>query len=242
MNETSSRIVSAGWIHYTLKKERRVIMTIILQHKIIMSAVLLFFIVAIMIQILLSRFYSLLILETENMATTKIPLLCQCKRKFTNTYRMNNGILNVPVFVERFLNRVRMGKLKVSSWRHLSGQLILLSVFTAGLGACLGIVQGSTIGEILPFYIVSMFGLYVYFAVSGAVDINEKKEVLKTNLIDYLENHMGNKLDELEESFKKLDAHEIAVPENYKKAPCSDTVRKRTPTAELEELLREFLA
>ena len=87
-----------------------------------------------------------------------------------------------------------------------------------------------------------MFGLYVYFAVSGAVDINEKKEVLKTNLIDYLENHMGNKLDELEESFKKLDAHEMAVPENYKKAPCSDTVRKRTPTAELEELLREFLA
>ena len=75
MNETSSRIVSAGWIHYTLKKERRDIMTIILQHKIIMSAVLLFFIVAIMIQILLSRFYSLLILETENIATTKIPLL-----------------------------------------------------------------------------------------------------------------------------------------------------------------------
>ena len=93
-----------------------------------MSAVLLFFIVAIMIQILLSRFYSLLILETENMATTKVPLLCHCKRKFTNSYRLNNGMLNVPVFVERFLNRIRMGKLKVSSWGHLSGQLILFSV------------------------------------------------------------------------------------------------------------------
>ena len=148
----------------------------------------------------------------------------------------------LKVFVERFLNRVRMGKLKVSAWRHLSGQLILLSVFTAGLGACLGIVQGSTIGEILPFYIVSMFGLYVYFAISGAVDINEKKEILKTNLIDYMENHMGNKLDELEESFKKLDSHEMISLEKHKNAPCSDTIRKRTPTAELEELLREFLA
>lgn len=217
-------------------------MTIILQHKIIMSAVLLFFIVAILIQVLLSRFYSLLILETENMATTKVPLLCHCKRKYSNAYRLNNGILNVPVFVERFLNKVRMGKIKVSTWRHLSGQLILLSVFTAGLGACLGIIQGSTLGEILPFYIVSMFGLYIYFAVSGAVDINEKKEVLKTNLIDYLENHMGNKLDELEESFRKLDSFETANTEILKKGPCSDTVRKRTPTAELEELLREFLA
>ena len=82
----------------------------------------------------------------------------------------------------------------------------------------------------------------IYFAVSGAVYINEKKEVLKTNLIDYLENHMGNKLDELEESFRKLDSFEMPNTENLKKGPCSDTVRKRTPTAELEELLREFLA
>lgn len=242
MLESLRSIVSKKGIQYTLKKERRDSMTIILQHKIIMSAVLLFFIVAIMIQVLLSRFYSLLILETENMATTKVPLLCHCKRKYSNAYRLNNGILNVPVFVERFLNKVRMGKIKVSTWSHLSGQLILFSVFTAGLGACLGIIQGSTLGEILPFYIVSMFGLYIYFAVSGAVDINEKKEVLKTNLIDYLENHMGNKLDELEESFRKLDSFEMPNTENLKKGPCSDTVRKRTPTAELEELLREFLA
>ena len=53
---------------------------------------------------------------------------------------------------------------------------------------------------------------------------------------------MGNKLDELEESFKKLDSFEIPIKDNLKKAPCSDTVKKRTPTAELEELLREFLA
>ena len=242
MNGASSYIVSKKGIQYTLKKERRDSMTIILQHKIIMSAVLLFFVAAIMIQVLLSRFYTLLILETENMATTKVPLLCHCKRKYSNAYRLNNGILNVPVFVERFLNKVRMGKLRVTAWKHLSGQLILLSVFTAGLGACLGIVRGNTLGEILPFYIVSMFGLYFYFAISGAVDVNEKKEVLKTNLIDYLENHMGNKLEELEESFRKLDSHEMQSTEGMKKAPCSDTVRKRTQTAELEELLREFLA
>ena len=242
MHEAPPYIVSKKGIQYTLKKERRDYMTIILQHKIIMSAVLLFFIAAIMIQVLIGRFYALLILETENMATTKVPLLCHCKRKYSNAYRLNNGMLNVPVFVERFLNKVRMGKLKVTAWRHLSGQLILLSVFTAGFGACVGIVQGSTLGEILPFYIVSMFGLYFYFAISGAMDINEKKEVLKTNLTDYLENHMGNKLDELEESFRKLDAFDAPMPEMAKKAPCSDTVRKRMPTAELEELLREFLA
>lgn len=217
-------------------------MTIILQHKIIMSVVFILFIAAIILQILISRYYSILIQETENMATTRVPILCQCKRKFSNSYRLNNGILNVPVFVERYLNKIRLGKIRISTWKHISGQLILFSVFTAGLGACLGIIQGSTLGEILPFYIVSMFGLYFYFAISGAVDINEKKEVLKTNLVDYLENHMGNKLDDLEESIRKLDLEKKQNTNEMKKEPCTNTVGKRAETAELEELLREFLA
>lgn len=217
-------------------------MTIILQHKIIMSVVFILFIAAIVLQILISRYYSILIQETENMATTRVPILCQCKRKYSNSYRLNNGILNVPVFVERYLNKIRLGKIKISTWKHISGQLILFSVFTAGLGACLGIIQGSTLGEILPFYIVSMFGLYFYFAISGAVDISEKKEVLKTNLIDYLENHMGNKLDDLEESIRKLDFEKKQNTNDMKKEPCTNTVGERDETAELEELLREFLA
>ena len=38
-----------------------------------------------------------------------------------------------------------------------------------------------------------------------------------------------------------LEPYEMPNTENSK-IPCSNTVRKRTPTAELEELLREFLA
>ncbi len=216
-------------------------MTIILQHKIIMSAVLLLFIFAIIIQIRMSRYYALLIMETENMATTDIALLCQCKRKFTNSYRMHNGIMNVSVFVEKYLNKIRMGKFRISTWKHLSGQLILLSVLAAGMGACLGIIQGSTFGEIIPFYIVSMFGLYFYFAISGALDITEKREILKTNLIDYLENHMGNKLEDLEESIKKLEYEQDEPVMSFREEK-RDSLVKRKETAELEELLREFLA
>lgn len=215
-------------------------MTIILQHKIIMSVVLILFVLATMIQIILSRYYSLLIIETENMSTTEVAILCQCKRKFTNSYRLHNGILNVSVFVEKYLNKIRMGKLKVTTWKHISGQLILLSVFTAGVGACHGIIRGSTLGEILPFYIVSMFGLYFYFAISGAVDVEEKREILKTNLLDYLENHMGNKLEDLEDSIKKLEEEE-GIAKDMKKEARIIVEEKKKETAELEELLREFL-
>ncbi|MBS7303607.1 MAG: hypothetical protein KIG50_05680 [Lachnospiraceae bacterium] len=217
-------------------------MNIILQHKIIMSVVLVLFFSGTIIQLLLSHFFSVLISETENMAVTEVTLLCQCKRKFSNCYRLHNGILNVPVFVEKFLNKIKMGRFTVLTWKHISGQLILLSVFTAGLGACQGIIEGNTLGEILPFYIISMFDLYLYFAISGFVDITEKKRVLKINLVDYLENHMGNKIEDLEESIRKLEEPKENAKFESKREYNDAVLRNKSDKAELEELLREFLA
>lgn len=217
-------------------------MDIILQHKIIMSVVFVLFLAGVIIQLLLSHFYSVLIMETDNMATTEVPLLCQCKRKFSNSFRMHNGVMNVPVFVEKYLSKIKMGKFSVSTWKHLSGQLILLSVFAAGLGACKGIIDGKTLGEVLPFYIISMFDLYFYFAISGFVDIEEKKRVLMTNLVDYLENRMGNKLEELELSIKHLEDVENTFSQSSKEEQKDSFLQNKNDKAELEELLREFLA
>lgn len=217
-------------------------MTSILQHKIIMSVVFVLFLAGTIIQLLLSHFYNVLITETENMTTTEVPLLYQCKRKFSNCYRLHNGVLNVPVFVEKYLNKIKMGKFMVSTWKHLSGQFILLSVFAAGIGACKEIIDGKTLGEILPFYILSMFSLYIYFAISGFVDIEGKNKILKINLVDYLENHMGNKIEDLEISLRHLEETEKGFPEEAKEEFKEAILRNRSEKAELEELLREFLA
>lgn len=217
-------------------------MFIILQHRIIMSVVLILFLTGTIIQLALSRFYTALIAETENMTTTEVEILYQCKRKFSNCYRMHNGMLNVPVFVEKYLSKIKMGRLSVTAWKHLSGQVILLSILAAGLGACLGIIQGKTLGEILPFYIISMLDLYFYFAVSGFVDLEEKKRVLKINMVDYLENRMGNKLEDLEYSMKRLEDVENPFQQEAKTEFAERKLQNRSDQAELEELLREFLA
>ncbi len=39
-----------------------------------------------------------MIKETENMRATKNKRLKQCKLKFVNCYRLNDGVANVPVF------------------------------------------------------------------------------------------------------------------------------------------------
>ena len=81
------------------------------------------------------------------MATTGNRLLKQCKVKFANCYQLNGGVSNIPVFVDKFLNRLSFGHLSFDAWYHLSGQFMLFSVVFAGVGICKGILDGRMLGE-----------------------------------------------------------------------------------------------
>ncbi len=218
---------------------------------------------SILCQLLLGFSYGKLIQETENMATTTNRLLKQCKLKFTNCYQLH-GVANIPVFVEKFMNKIQFGKLTMTGIKHLSGQFVMLSVFLCGWGACRGIISGKTLGQILPWYVLAIGGVYLYFAVSGLVDVQGKRQTLKINLVDYLENHLVASLSVLEEdklwiepgnriaeSAKQL-SHTSSPEEKETKAGRKQeqkVIRQalipemgQEEAAELEAILREFLA
>lgn len=152
------------------------------------------FFMSLCIRLLLALLYRQMIQETDNMATTKNKLLKQCKLKFTNCYQLNNGVPNVAIFVEKFLNKLSLGPFSFSALYHLSGQLMLLSIVCSGVGVCRSIVAGNMFGEILPFYICSLLGLYLYLSFTTMLDIKGRRKALKINLIDYLENHLSNRM------------------------------------------------
>lgn len=198
------------------------------------------FAAGIVLRILIGILYQHMIKETENMSATTNKVLKQCKLKFANCYRLNNGVSNIPVFVEKFLEKLKIGPFSYRTVYHLSGQLQLLSVFFAGVGACRGIIKGYTLGTVLPFYIVSLFGLYLFFSVSGIADVRGRKRQLKTYLVDYLENHMASRLknDTLQE--EKREAVNVSGEERM--AGQAAELFNRMQERELEELLKEFLA
>jgi hypothetical protein len=155
-------------------------------------------------KLLLHALYQRMIKEADNMATTENKLLKQCKLKFANCYQLNNGVANIPVFVDKFLNRLAIGPISFESMYHMSGQMMMLSIVAAGVGICKCIIDGRLLGEILPFYIVSLLGLYVYFSLSSVLDIKGKKRILKVNLIDYLENHLSARIHVTEQDMEML--------------------------------------
>lgn len=165
------------------------------EEKIVTACMFTLLAVSIFLRILQGLLYQNMIKESDNMASTENKMLKQCKLKFANCYQMSNGVANIPVFVDKFLNRMKWGPFTFETLYHLSGQAMLLSVVSAGAGICRSIMAGRTLGDILPFYIVSFFGLYLYFSISTVVDVKKKKRVLKVNLVDYLENHLSPRID-----------------------------------------------
>ncbi len=159
---------------------------------------------SILIRVGLGLMYLHLIRETDNMASTRSRQLKQCKLKFANCYQLNNGIANVPIFVDKFISRMSLGPISPHLLEHLSGQLMLLSVVSSGVGVCRRIIAGSKFVQILPFYIASMTGLYLFFSISAIVDLKGKRRVLKINLVDYLENHLSGRMEVTREDMEML--------------------------------------
>lgn len=192
--------------------------------------------------------YQNMIKETDNMSATSNKVLKQCKLKFSNCYQLNGGVANVPVFVDKFLNRLQIGPMTFDGYYHLSGQMVLLSVLFSGVGICKGIVQGKMLGQVLPFYIFSFAGLYLFFSVSALADIKAQRRILKTNLVDYLENHMSSKLINIEQDLEVVKPEKKRETKREKVSSAMEEeknvgmgVFSKTQERELEELLREFL-
>ena len=191
---------------------------------------------SIICQIVVGVLYQSMIQETDNMSSTENKLLKQCKLKFANCYELNGCVANIPVFVDKFMNRIKIGFLTLPGLSTFAGQMMLLAILMCGIGVYRRIAEGQYVIQLFPYYIVSLLGLYAYFSISSLVDIKGKREVLKTNIIDYLENHMMSRLKVLPKDHiaREIMGAQLQEPELQRFG--------RKEKQELEQLLQEFLS
>lgn len=164
-------------------------------HSFIMTLTLVFMVIGILYQVAIGVIYQRMIQAADTLSGTDSKLLNQCKERFVNCYKLNGGVANIPVFVDKYINRIRVMGMSISFMKHLSGQLMLAGVFVAGFGVCKGIVEGRRFVDLLPFYIISLFGIYLYLSIMSIVDVPNRRKMLKTNLTDYLENTVAQRLE-----------------------------------------------
>ena len=215
------------------------------QHKNFMIGILALLFCSIICQIAIGVIYHRLIWETEHMSTTTNKSLQQLKLKYSGCCKMNERVSNVSVFVDKYMSRIKFRGVPLSILKHLSGQFMLLAVLVAGIGACLGIIHDENFFSIAPYYVVCFLGLYCYFATASLVDIPGKVNILRINLVDYLENHMTNRLEHTALDMQLIQPDQKDSAETHSLNQAVDK-KESSPFSgaemeELELLLQEFL-
>ena len=211
--------------------------TILFEHKLLTGLISFFLLSSIICQIAAGVIYQKMISETDNMSATENKLLKQCKQKYASYYKLNGKIVNTDVFVDKFLQRICIAKIQLVKFSHISGQFMMLSILVAGITICLLLAAGDTLFQIIPYYLMSILGLYLYFSISGIVDIQEKRKILKTNLMDYLENHFTPRLETERENAMEEG---IRKREKYAKEFAEEFAKVKIQREELKEETREI--
>ena len=234
-----------------------------------MLLTLVFMEIGILYQVAIGVIYQRMIQQADTLSGMDNKLLNQCKERFINCYKLNGGVANISVFVDKYLNRIRSLGRSITFMKQLSGQLMLAGVFVAGFGVFSGIVEGRRFVDLLPFYIISLFGIYLYLSALSIVDMPGRRQMLKTNLTDYLENTVAQRLEHgiVEKEYRVWELaqeknakaerrakSEIRAAEEQPEHEAPDTVsdleealEKKTPVFsqeeahELEELLRTII-
>ncbi|MDO5410457.1 MAG: hypothetical protein Q4F21_08395 [Lachnospiraceae bacterium] len=139
-------------------------------------------------------YYRQMIKQTENMMSVRHSFLLQMKNRFENTYRVNKGISDIPLFVEKQLKENRL--LWVNAERAGKASLKSASVCLVFGGAVTVLQQ---MNQFESEVIISSLGITLLcFGIGSAIyllsDIREVQEQLKIELAEYFSNTLSKRM------------------------------------------------
>lgn len=218
---------------------------ILLAEPLCSTGMFLFFALSMGILMFLTNQYEQFIKDAENMSVTQRKELKAMKTKFLNSYvsekqeeddsYARREQINVEVFVDKALSRLTFRGLNIKSWRFFAGQTLFMSILCAGFGIFNGLLKGGGLYQTAPFYLVVFLELYVYFSVLSVCDLEGREKILRLTILEYMENHMLNRIQVAEAFFEEEQVIRTRETEQKKKEVFSKEQEK-----ELDDLLQEF--
>lgn len=163
----------------------------------------------ILLKAILDIVYKRLIRASDNMGTSKNKLTQMMKKKFETCYKLKIGVNNVDIFVDKYVYHHRFGGILLSTWENIGGQVLMLCLLTGSISAVLGLIYECGKQQILSTFSVGILTSGLLIFLEGIINIAGKKELIRLNMKDYLENFFKVRLEqellhpELIEKYKK---------------------------------------
>lgn len=139
--------------------------------------------------------YKRLIKESTNLALTKNRYLRGLKQNAEDTYRINQGMSNTRVYLERQLYGLRTMGMSVRGLDNLSGQLTLLCFLAGGGAAFMSYWFRSDNYYIVLYGTIGILSGMFTMLVDYGVNLEARRQQLLTCLQDYMENVMWPRME-----------------------------------------------
>lgn len=138
--------------------------------------------------------YDVLIRETENIGSSRNRLLKQMKLKFENCYKLNLGVNNTGVFVDKYMYKYRILGISLSQMDTFSDLILILIVILNLIAFVYSLSGNYGMKDYLWYGIVTAVSWLLFQFIDKAIDVEGKRLVARINIRDYLENSLSNRL------------------------------------------------
>lgn len=163
----------------------------------------------VLLKFILSLIYSGLIRASENMGSAKNKLTQLMKLKFETFYKLKIGVNNVDIFVDKYVYHHKFCGVLLSTWENIGGQVLMLCLLIGSVSSILGLIYECGKTQILSVFSVGIVTSGLLIVMEGILNLSSKKELIRLNMKDYLENFLKVRLEqqvlspEMMEQYKK---------------------------------------
>ena len=144
--------------------------------------------------LLVNIVYGKLVKDSSNMLTPRTKLMKQMKQKFESSYKLNENINNVSVFIHKWIQKYKVLGMGLHKLERVSFYMMGSSLLFGGIGVYLAVEYEQDISILINHMGAGIGSFLILVAMKGIGDYTYKQERIITNIRDYLENSLLNRL------------------------------------------------
>lgn len=161
----------------------------------------------ILVKFLIYGIYKNLIMASDNMPNTNNKLMKLVKMKFEACYKLKIGVSNVDIFVDKYMYKYKYCGVLLYTWENISGQLLILCLLTGAVGAGLAVYYECGKTAILSTFFIGLLTSALLIIFESFLNLTAKRNVIRVNMKDYLENMLKVRLEKEHFHPEKLEAY-----------------------------------
>lgn len=201
-----------------------------------------------LLRLLLNMIYLCLIRASKHMANSKNSLMKLVRLKFEACYQLKQTVHNVDIFVDKYIFQYKFCGIFLYTWENIGVQLLVLCLLSSVILVGVEFLSACANSLILFTFFMGVFSSALLIILEGFLNFPAKKQLVRINMKDYLENHLQAKLEQIyfhpqeRKAYQNSYFEESSLPQQKEQAHKKKN-RRFTEDGEevIEEVLREFV-